>query len=114
TQVIIESPSAKEASYTIIGAVSAFGVMNAGIREPKTVKKRKVVGDSKREAPRDAASTIPKGTIAGHYSKFINVTLDIIGVFPHIKSFYIVMDNAPIHNSDLVDPVIIERGYIPV
>lgn len=78
------------------------------------MKKRKVMGDSKREAPGDAASAIPKGTIADHYAKFINDTLDIMDVFPHIKGFHIVMDNAHIHNPDLVDPVIIERRYIPV
>lgn len=81
-----------------------------GYKRAKNCEEKKVVCDSKREAPRDAASTIPKGSIAGHYSKFINDTLDIMDVFSHIKSFYIVMDNAPIHNSDLVDSVIIERG----
>ncbi|KAI8890717.1 hypothetical protein K501DRAFT_168043 [Backusella circina FSU 941] len=31
-----------------------------------------------------------------------------------MKGFHIVMDNAPIHSHDIVDPVIVERGYIPV
>lgn len=69
------------------------------------------MGNLKREAPRDATSTIPKGTIAGHYAKFINeLHIDIMDVFLHIKSFYIIMDNASTHNSDHVDSVIIERG----
>lgn len=34
--------------------------------------------------------------------------------FPNMKGFHIVMDNAPIHSHDLVDPVIIERCYIPI
>lgn len=32
--------------------------------------------------------------------------------FPNIKGFH--MDNAPIHSYDLADPVIVERGYVPV
>ena len=58
TQAIIESPSARAVSYTIIGAISAFGVVNVSIRDPGNVKKRKVVGATKRKAPGDAASVI--------------------------------------------------------
>jgi phosphate/sulfate permease len=46
-------------SHTIIGAISAFGVVNVSIRDPGNVKKRKVVGTTKRKAP--------KGITAGHY-----------------------------------------------
>ncbi|EIE83729.1 hypothetical protein RO3G_08434 [Rhizopus delemar RA 99-880] len=31
-----------------------------------------------------------------------------------MKGFHVVMDNAPIHSRDVVDPIISERGYIPV
>lgn len=65
TQVIIESPSARAVSHTIIGAVLAFGVMNASIRDSGNVKKRRVVGATKRKASGDAAFTTPKGTTAG-------------------------------------------------
>ncbi|KAG1539963.1 hypothetical protein G6F46_007974 [Rhizopus delemar] len=34
--------------------------------------------------------------------------------FPNMKGFHVVMDNAPIHSRDVVDPIISERGYIPV
>jgi hypothetical protein len=41
-------------------------------------------------------------------------TLDIMDEFPNMKGFHIVMDNAPIHPKDVVDPVTLQRGYIPV
>jgi transposase len=34
--------------------------------------------------------------------------------FPNIKGFHIVMDDDPIHSHDLVNFIVIERGYIPV
>lgn len=34
--------------------------------------------------------------------------------FLNIKGFHIVMDNALIYSHDIVDPIIIERGYISV
>ena len=114
TQVIIESSSVRAASHTIIGAVSAFGVVNVNIQDPGNIKKRRVVGATKRKAPGDAAFTIPKGTTAGHYPQFISDTLDIMDEFPNMKGFHVVMDNAPIHSHEIVDPVIMERGYIPV
>lgn len=64
-------------------------------RELGSAKKRKIVGTSKRKTPVDAASVIPKQITAGHYTKSINDTLDIMGAFPHTKDFHIVMDNSP-------------------
>lgn len=43
-QTVIESPSVKAVSHTVIGAVSAFGVVSVTLRDPGNVKKRKVVG----------------------------------------------------------------------
>jgi hypothetical protein len=39
TQAIIESPSARTVSHTIIDAISAFGAVNVSIRNPGNVKK---------------------------------------------------------------------------
>lgn len=108
TQATIESPSARAIAHTIIDAISAYGAVNVNIR--KFQKKRKVFGATKRKSPETAASIIPKGTTAGHYVQFISDTLDIMDEFSYIKGF--VMDNAPIHNYDLVDLVVIERGFI--
>lgn len=53
---------------------------------------------------------MPKRTTAGHYVQFVCDTLDIMDELSYIKGF--AMDNAPIHNHDLVDPVVIERSFI--
>ncbi|KAG1082941.1 hypothetical protein G6F42_022387 [Rhizopus arrhizus] len=60
------------------------------------------------------APTIPKGTTSDHYVQFISDTMDIVDEFPYMKAAHIVMNNAPIHSIQLVDPVIIERDYIPI
>ncbi|KAK4515513.1 TPT domain-containing protein [Mucor velutinosus] len=114
TQAVIESPSARAVSHTVIGAVSAIGVVNVSLRDPGNVKERKVVGAKKRKAPGNNGSAIPKGTTSGHCLQFISDTLDIMDEFPNMKGYHIVMDNVPIHSPAIVDPVIVERGYIPV
>ncbi|KAG1056438.1 hypothetical protein G6F43_001683 [Rhizopus delemar] len=80
---IVETPSAKTNSQTVIGAISAFGVVNLTMRESGNIKRRKVVGATKRKAPEDKIS-VPKGTTSGHYTKFINDTIDIMGEFPEM------------------------------
>jgi hypothetical protein len=109
---IVEAPSTKSNSQTVIGTISAFGVVNLTMRESGNIKRRKVVGATKRKAPEDRIS-IPKGTTSGHYIQFINDTMDIIGEFPEMRGFHIIMGNAPIHVPSIIDPVIIRRGYIP-
>jgi hypothetical protein len=47
TQEIIESSSARGDSHVIIGAVSSFGVVNVSMKEPRNMKKRKVMGATK-------------------------------------------------------------------
>jgi transposase len=110
---VITTPSARAVSHTIIGAISAFGVVNISLREPGNVKRRKVVGATKRKSPEDRIS-VPKGTTSGHYLNFINDTMDIMDEFPEMRGFFIVMDNAPIHVPDSIDPIIEKRGYKPV
>lgn len=114
TQAIIEIPLARRIFRIIIGGVLAFDVMNVSIRELGNMKKRKVMGATKRKVPRDAASFIQKRTTAGHYVQFISDTLDIMDIFLYMKGFHIVMNNILIHCPDLADPVIIERSCVPV
>lgn len=77
-------------------------------------KEKQLALKEKRKAPGDTSATIPKGTTAGHYVQFASDTLDIMDEFPNMKGFHIVMDNAPIHSPEAVDPIILGRGYIPV
>ncbi|KAG0734285.1 hypothetical protein G6F57_008114 [Rhizopus arrhizus] len=111
--VIVETPSTKANSQTVIEAISAFGVVNLTMREFGNIKRRKIVDTTKRKAPEDRIS-IPKGTTSGHYVQFINDTMDIMDEFPEMRGFHIIMDNALIHVPSIIDPVIIRRRYIPV
>lgn len=53
----------------------------------------------------------PKGTTSGYHLDFINDTMDIMDGLPEMRESLIVMDNAPIHASDSIDPIIEKRGY---
>lgn len=77
-------------------------------------KKEELLVLKKRKAPEGVTAAIPKGTTAGHFVQFISDTLDIMHGFPNMKGFHNVMDNAPIHPRDVVDPIVSQRGYIPV
>lgn len=113
TQAIVTVQSARGVSHTIIGAISALGVVNLSMRESGNTKKRKVVGATKRKAPEDRLS-VPKGTTGGHYLQFLNDTMDIMDDFPEMKGYCIIIENAPIHVPKLIDPVITKRGYTPI
>ncbi|KAI8085472.1 hypothetical protein BDF21DRAFT_322193, partial [Thamnidium elegans] len=40
-----------------------------------------------------------KGTTTGHYLNSIRETLNIMDIYPEMKGFYLIMNNAPIHSS---------------
>ena len=40
--------------------------------------------------------------------------MDIMDEFPEMRGYFIVMDNAPIHIPEVIDHIIINRGYTPV
>lgn len=84
---VITIPPARAVSHTIIGAISVFGFVNISLREPGNVKRRKVVGATKRKSPEDRIS-VPKGTTSGHYLNFINDTMDIMHEFPEMRGFF--------------------------
>jgi Fe-S cluster assembly iron-binding protein IscA len=96
-QLLSQPPSTKAASYTVISATSAIGVVNVSMREPRNLKKRKIVGASKRKAPEDRIS-ISKNTTSGHYLQFINDTVNITDEFPEMEGFLITIDNASIES----------------
>jgi hypothetical protein len=110
---IVETPSTKANLQTVIGAISAFGIVNLTMRESGNIKRRKVVGATNRKALEDRISVL-KGTTSGHYVQFINNTMNIVDEFPEMRGFHIIMDNAPIHVPSIINPVIIRREYIPV
>lgn len=113
TQAVVKTPSARGVTHAVIGAISAIGVVNLSMRESRNVKRKKVVGATKRKTPQDRLS-VPKGTKDGHYLHFLNDTMDIMDGFPEMRGYFIVMDNALIHIPKVIDPMIINRGYTPV
>ena len=58
TQAVIETPSARAVSHTIIGAITAYGVLNVSLRDTGNAKKRKVDGAKKRKATDAAVKAI--------------------------------------------------------
>jgi transposase len=46
--------------------------------------------------------------------QFVVNTMGNMDQFPEMKGYHIVMDNAPIHVHDIIDPIITRRGYILV
>ncbi|CEP18938.1 hypothetical protein [Parasitella parasitica] len=113
SQAITTTPSIKATSHSVLGAISAAGVVNVKLRESGNIKGRKVVGATKRKAPEYQLSVL-KGTTGEHYLQFINDTMDIMDEFPEMKGYFIIMDNAPIHVPEMIDPIIMKRGYTPV
>lgn len=109
TPAIVETLTSRALSHTILGAISANDVITIEIREPMRPKKVKVDGRKKRKKP--AAKNMPKGTVTGHYMRFVSKTLDEMDKFPEMTNFYIVMDNAPIHTSHEITRMIEARGY---
>ncbi|KAG1203139.1 hypothetical protein G6F70_001627 [Rhizopus microsporus] len=109
TPAIIETPTSCAITHTILGAITAHDVISIQIREPLKPKRVKVDGSQKRKKP--VAKPSRKGTVTGHYARFISKTLNEMDKFPEMKNFYIVMDNAPIHTSDSIKNLIEARGY---
>ncbi|KAG2190476.1 hypothetical protein INT47_003004, partial [Mucor saturninus] len=112
TPAIVVTPSTKAISHTILGAISAMGVINIEIRVPVPPKKMKVVGSRKRKASAPKKPSFG-GTNSGHYLNFIKKTLDQMDKYPEMKGFYLIMDNSPIHDKKDgdIDHIIESRGY---
>lgn len=109
TPEIVETPTTRAITYTVLGALTAKDVINLEIREPLKPKKIKIAGGQKRKSP--VGKKMPKRTVTGHYMRFIAKTLDEMDKVLEMKGFYIVMDNAPINTSQDITTVIETRGF---
>ncbi|KAL1927795.1 hypothetical protein VTP01DRAFT_3616 [Rhizomucor pusillus] len=72
-------------------AWSKKGLIKVSLRIPKPSKKRKAGQES---------GYLSTGTVMGHYLSFLKDTLDEMDKYPQMKGHYLVMHNAPIHNSE--------------
>ncbi|KAG1049824.1 hypothetical protein G6F43_007869 [Rhizopus delemar] len=105
TKAVARQPKTRAKTTTILGANCSAGIVNIKVRVlyEESSKKRKVTGEKK------AKKTV--GTVTGHYFNFIFSTLDVLDGHEHLKGCYLVMDNAPIHNSVQIERLVVCRGY---
>lgn len=85
TRAIITRPTTKANTASILGAISATGLITVGVKKLRPVKKRKADG------------YIGSGTVTSHYISFLKMTLNETNKHPRMKGCYTAMDNAPIH-----------------
>ncbi|KAI9267290.1 hypothetical protein EDC94DRAFT_495331, partial [Helicostylum pulchrum] len=69
TPAVVVTPTTRAISHTILGAVSASGVVNLEVRVPIAPKRVKVDGARKRK--KEGTKEMSKGTVTGHYMRFI-------------------------------------------
>jgi transposase len=99
TRAIVTRPTTRANTTSILGAISAAGLIAVGVKKPRPTKKRKT------------DRYISSGTVTGHYISFLKMTLDEMDKHSHMKGHYIVMDNAPIHTHGNIKTYIEYRGY---
>ncbi|KAI8875098.1 hypothetical protein K501DRAFT_203330 [Backusella circina FSU 941] len=106
-RTIVEVPKTRAKTTTIMGAVSAHGVVKVAVRLPKALppnKKRKN-GSSKKVAEDKG------GTKAGHYFNFIKSCLDVMDKHEVFKGNYLVMDNVSGTGKGYIQDYVESRGY---
>jgi hypothetical protein len=88
---VVTVPKTRAKTTTILGAISASGLIQCNLRLPQApIRKRKRTNTSE---------VISRGTVTGHYLSFLKATMDEMDKFEHMKGYYLVMDNAPIHKA---------------
>lgn len=102
----------KRVTFSILGAISAAGVINISLKKPQTTtsKKRKVSGD---------AVHMVSGwviTLTAHYLAYLCNVMDVLDK-SNMKGHHLVIDNASIHSSvefcDLLRVEDIDTLYLP-
>ncbi|KAG0975087.1 hypothetical protein G6F29_011780 [Rhizopus arrhizus] len=99
SRAIVTRPTTRANTTSILGAISASGLIAVGVKKPRPAKKRKADG------------YISSGTVTGHYISFLKTTLDGMDKHLHMKGHYIVMNNAPIHTHENIKKYIEYQGY---
>jgi hypothetical protein len=101
---VVTVPKTRAKTTTILGAISAQGLIKCSPRLPQSPSNKK------RKRGEDAGR-VSKGTVTGHYVSFLKATTDEMDKYPHMKDHYLVMDNAPIHTSIDIAKYLKSRGY---
>jgi len=108
TPAIVETPTTRAITHTVLGAITAKDFIALEVREPLKPKKIKIAGGRNRKPP--VCKKMPKGTVTGPYMRFVAKTLDEMDKFPEMKGHYLIMDSAPIYTSKIIGEMIKERG----
>ncbi|KAG1135159.1 hypothetical protein G6F37_012923 [Rhizopus arrhizus] len=104
TPAVVTVPKTRATTMTILGAISAEGLIKCSLRLPQ-------LPYNKKRKRGDGVGQTSKGTVTGHYISFLKATMDEMDHYPHMKGHYLVMDNAPIHTSDNIAKYVVSRGY---
>jgi transposase len=99
THAIVTWPTTRTNTTSILGAISAAGLITVGVKKPRPAKRRKTEGYIRSE------------TVTGQYISFLKMTLGEMDKHSHMKGDYIAMDNAPIHTHANIKKYIECRGY---
>ena len=79
TPAIVTVPMTKAKATSILGAISATGLINVSLRVPKRIKRRKLEHET---------GVYSTGTVKGHYLSFVKATLDKMDRYPEMKRYY--------------------------
>ncbi|KAG1140373.1 hypothetical protein G6F37_001805 [Rhizopus arrhizus] len=96
TGAVVVQPKTKAKTTTILGAISSQGIIKIKVRVPYEQ------GSKKRKVTRELKAKKIVGAVLDHYFNFISVTLDVLDRHEQFKGHYLIMDNAPVHNSDQI------------
>ena len=102
TPAVVTVPTTRAKTTTVLGAISASGLIKVSVRIPSPSKKRKAGQES---------GILSTGTVTGHYISLSKETLDEMDKHPHMKGHYLIMDNAPIHTPNDIAKYVEYRGY---
>ncbi|KAG1057201.1 hypothetical protein G6F43_000955 [Rhizopus delemar] len=102
TPAVVTVP--KTRATTILGAISAEGLIKCSLRLPQSPA-------NKKRKRGDGVGYMSKGMLTGHYAGFLKAPMDEMDQYPHMKDHYLVMDNAPIHTSEYIAKYVESRGY---
>ncbi|KAG0907558.1 hypothetical protein G6F33_010465 [Rhizopus arrhizus] len=104
TPAVVTVPKTRATTTTILGAISAEGLIRCSLRLPQPPS-------NKKKKRGDGVGHVCKGTVTGHYISFLKAIMDEMDLYPHMKGRPFVMDNAPIHTSENIAKYVESRGY---
>lgn len=88
------TPTDRAVSHTVLDAITAKFAVSMELRNPhEETSKRFKIDFSNREwkVPAQKKKSTSKGTVTGHYLKFLEKTMDDVDFFLELKGYYIVL-----------------------